>query len=114
MNYETPNPQELVDFIFQNAPLHSDAEENETILRCFIALYNSNKETVAKHSRNATLACLKVLVDDKCKDLEETFKRDVVAAFFKQHLMGEQMEFLQEMEAKMSEDEKAKLAKYLS
>lgn len=65
--------------------------------------------------RNITLTCLKILIDEKCDEIDENFKKEV-GKFIKNCIMtgGEQnLSILREMEQQMSAYEKDKLAQYL-
>jgi hypothetical protein len=60
-----------------------------------------------------TLTCLKVLIDEKCDEIPEHFKLEV-GKFIKNIIMTTNLALLQEMESKMSQEEKESLAKYLA
>ncbi len=61
---------------------------------------------------NVTLTCLRVLIDEKCDEIDDAFKR-TVGQFIKNVIMPSYLPFLQEFESKMSQEEKEQLAKYL-
>ena len=64
---------------------------------------------------NITLTCLKVLIDEKCDEIEDSFKMEV-GKFIKNCVMhsGEQnVAILRDFESKMSIFEKESLAKYV-
>lgn len=61
---------------------------------------------------NITLTCLKVLIDEKCDEISDLFKKEV-GKFIKNVVMTVNLALLQELESKMSQDEKDSLAKYL-
>ena len=61
---------------------------------------------------NVTLTCLKVLIDEKCDDIPEYFKKEV-GKFIKNVIMSTNLSLLQDLESKMSQEEKESLAKYL-
>jgi hypothetical protein len=48
---------------------------------------------------------LKVLIDEKCDEIADSFKFEV-GKFIKNVIMTQNLALLQEMESKMSEDEK--------
>ncbi len=62
---------------------------------------------------NVILTSLKVLIDEKCDDIQESFKQEV-GKFIKNVVMQTHLAFLQEFETKMSQEEKESLAKYLA
>jgi hypothetical protein len=55
--------------------------------------------------QNLTLTCLKVLVDEKCDDIPENFKKDV-GQFIKNIIMTTNLALLQDLESRMSEEER--------
>ncbi len=61
---------------------------------------------------NITLTCLKVLIDEKCDEIPDSFKREV-GKFIKNVIMTVNVAMLQDLESKMSQEEKESLAKYL-
>ena len=64
---------------------------------------------------NITLTCMKVLVDEKCDDVDEGFKKEV-GKFIKNCIMtsGEaNLNILRDLESKMSQYEKEGLARYV-
>ena len=54
---------------------------------------------------NVTLTCLRVLIDEKCDEISDSFKSDV-GKFIKNIIMPTNLAFLQEFEAKMSQEVK--------
>lgn len=65
---------------------------------------------------NITYTCLKVLIDEKCDLIEESFKKEV-GKFIKNVIMGsgeQNVAILRDLESKMSSYEKESLAKYLA
>ena len=61
---------------------------------------------------NIILTCLKVLIDEKCDEIPDSFKFEV-GKFIKNIVMVNNLALLQELESKMSPEEKQDLAKYL-
>lgn len=59
------------------------------------------------------LTCLKVLIDEKCDEIDDEFKVQA-AKFIKSVIMTTCLQLLQQSEAQMSQDEKESLAKYLA
>jgi predicted P-loop ATPase len=43
----------------------------------FILIFYIEKEKIEPYMRNITLTCLKVLIDEKCDEIDENFKREV-------------------------------------
>jgi hypothetical protein len=65
---------------------------------------------------NVTLTCLKVLIDEKCDEIDDSFKFEV-GKFIKNCVMtsGDQnVSLLRDFESKMSYFEKESLAKFLA
>lgn len=62
--------------------------------------------------QNITVTCLKVLIDEKCDEIPDYFKFEV-GKFIKNIIMTNNLALLQELESKMSQEEKNDLAKYL-
>lgn len=92
-------------------PFNGDVNENETVLKFSFNLYSQCKnmccnvfverEKVEPHMGNITLTCMKVLVDEKCDEVSEDFKREV-GKFVKNVIMvsGEHnLALLRDMEA---------------
>jgi len=52
-----------------------------------------------------TMTCMKVLVDEKCDEIPEPFKKEV-GKFIKSVIMSTQLPLLQQIESQMSEEEK--------
>lgn len=63
--------------------------------------------------QNVALTCLKILIDEKCDEVPDAFKRDV-ASFIKNVIMSTHLHLLQQAEGQMSAEEKAALAKWLA
>ena len=105
-NYAANVPfDELTQFIFSNAPLTGDMNENETVLKFAYNLFSLSPEKVQPYMHQVTLTSLKVLIDEKCDEIEDSFKAEV-GKFIKNVIMTQNLTLLQEMESKMSEDEK--------
>lgn len=69
-------------------------------------------EKLQTYMNNITFTCLKVLVDEKCDEVSESFKAEV-GKFIKNVIMVNNLALLQDLESKMSPEEKASLAKYI-
>jgi hypothetical protein len=75
-------------------------------------MFTLEKEKVEKYMEKAIYTCLKVLIDEKCDEVPESFKIDV-GRFIKNCVMtsGEQsLALLRDLESKMSPLEKEQLA----
>ena len=73
------------------------------------------KENVEKYMEKIIYTCLKVLIDEKCDEVPESFKGEV-GKFIKNVVMnsGEQsLLLLRDLESKMSTLEKESLARYV-
>mmetsp|Transcript_5130 Transcript_5130/g.3812 ORF Transcript_5130/g.3812 Transcript_5130/m.3812 type:complete len:107 (-) Transcript_5130:12-332(-) len=105
----------MLSSVFSNIPFEGDINENETALRFAFQLFHTELEKVAPFMQNVVLTCAKVLVDERCDEISESFKLEV-AVFIKDHVMkaGEQyLDILRHMEANMSDYEREVLAAYL-
>jgi len=67
----------LLDYVFAKIPFTGDLNENQTVLKFVFNIYVQNPEKIQKYMENITLTCLKVLVDEKCDDIPEIFKKEV-------------------------------------
>jgi hypothetical protein len=106
----------MLDFIMTKIPFNGDLNENETVLKFAFNLYSLQKDKIEKYMPNITLTCLKVLIDEKCDEIPDSFKFEV-GKFIRNCVMssGEQnVSTLREFESKMSQFEKESLAKYLA
>lgn len=103
----------MLPFVFSKIPFSGDLNENETILKYAFNLNSIAPEKVQPYMQNVALTCLKVLVDEKCDEIEESFKVDV-ARFIKNVIIPTNLQLLQQSEAQMSQDEKESMAKYLA
>jgi hypothetical protein len=113
-NYPNKVPlDDMIPFVFTRIPFSGDLNENETVLRYAFNMNSLAPEKVQNYMQNIALTCLKVLVDEKCDEIPETFKIEV-GKFIKGVLMITHLELLQQAEAQMSTDEKQALAKYLA
>ena len=90
--------------------------ENETVLKFYFNVYSQQKDKVEKYMNNVIYTCLKVLIDEKCDEIEDSIKFEI-GKFIKNIVMnsGEQnLLLLRDMESKMSTLEKEQLAKYVA
>lgn len=69
-------------------------------------------EKIQPYMQNITITCLKLLIDEKCDEVPEHFKFEV-GKFIKNIIMVNNLALLQDLESKMSPEEKQDLAKYL-
>ena len=103
----------MIPFVFQNVPFSGDPNENETVLKYAMNLFSLAPEKIMPYMQQVTMTCLKVLVDEKCDQIPESFKFEV-GKFIKNVIMATQLALLQQFEAQMSPEEKVSLAKYLA
>lgn len=82
------------------------------MLKFAFNLFNLSPEKVQPYLHQVTLTCLKVLIDEKCDEIPDSFKREV-GQFIKNVIMTQNVALLQEMESKMSVEEKQRLASFL-
>lgn len=93
-NYSAQVPfEELSKFIFTNSPLTGDLNENQTVLKFAFNLFNLSPEKVQPYFHQVTLTCLKVLIDEKCDEIPESFKREV-GQFIKNVIMTQNVALL--------------------
>lgn len=112
--YPTQVPLDtMIDFVMTKIPFTGDLNENETVLKYAFNLNSLQPEKAAPYMQNIALTCLKVLIDEKCDEIPETFKVEV-AKFIKGVIMTTHIALLQQAESQMSPDEKASIAKYLA
>ncbi len=67
----------MIPFVFQNVPFSGDPNENETVLKYAMNLYLIAPEKIMPYMQQVTMTCLKVLVDEKCDQIPESFKFEV-------------------------------------
>src|ERR1700733_4381222 len=118
----------MLNTVMTNIPFNGDVNENETVLKfafnmfslCKITyIININdlleKEKIEPYMQNITFTCMKILVDEKCDEVSEPFKREV-GKFVKNCIMTsgeENLSILRDLESKMSVQEKEELSKYV-
>ena len=88
----------MIPFVFTKIPFTGDLDENETVLRYAFNMNSLVPEKVQPFMQNITLTCLKVLVDEKCGDIPETFKIEV-GKFIKGVIITTHLALLQQAEA---------------
>jgi hypothetical protein len=98
----------MLDFLFTKIPFTGDLNENETVLRfafnlnslCKPAekslniLFYIEPEKIQPYMQQVTLTCLKVLVDEKCDEIPQSFKQEV-GRFIKNVIVPTQLPLLQ-------------------
>lgn len=82
----------MIQFVLSRIPFTGDVNENETVLRyafnlnslCKIEMfkYYLEPEKIQPYMQNIAMTCIKVLVDEKCDEVPESFKLEV-AKFIK-------------------------------
>jgi hypothetical protein len=100
--YPTQVPLDtMIPFVLSKIPFSGDLNENETVLRYAFNLNSLQPEKTQPYMQNIALTCLKVLVDEKCDEIPETFKVEV-GKFIKGVIMTSHIQLLQSAEAQMS------------
>ena len=84
----------MLPFVFQNIPFSGDPNENETVLRYAMNMHSLAPEKVSPFMQQVTMTALKVLVDEKCDEIPESFKFEV-GKFIKGVIMATQLPLLQ-------------------
>ena len=67
----------MLPFVFRNIPFSGDPNENETVLRYAMNMHSLAPEKVFPFMQQVTMTALKVLVDEKCDEIPESFKSEV-------------------------------------
>lgn len=63
VKFHDPIP-ELVKFIVENIPLEHDKNENETVMKCFMYLYDKKPMLIKPHWKKALQTFVKVITDE--------------------------------------------------
>lgn len=93
-NYPTQVPLDtMIQFVFSKIPFTGDLNENETVLRYAFNLNSLQPEKVQPYMQNVALTCFKVLIDEKCDEIPDSFKQEV-AKFIKGVIMSTHLELL--------------------
>lgn len=93
--YPTQVPLDtMINFVLSKIPFTGDLNENETVLKYAFNLNALQPEKAAPYMQNIAMTCLKVLVDEKCDEIPESFKLEV-GKFIKGVIMTTHIALLQ-------------------
>ena len=105
----------IMDSVFSKIPFEGDVTENETILQFAFNMYNTTDQPIVlKYMPQIATTCIKVICDEKTSDSIQLKFRKTVGEFIKGAVMQHAQGLLQECEAKMTQDEKEELAKFVA